>query len=503
MLYSCFVTTTDEESERMSTLIDLTITEALAKLQAGEITSVELTQAHLDQILAHDDDIRAYITVTKDLALEQAAAADAARANGDDRPLLGIPLALKDVLSTQGIETTCASKILKGYVPVFNATLVQRLLDAGMVLLGKVNMDEFAMGSSTENSGLFSTYNPWNLEHVPGGSSGGSSAVVAGRMAMGAIGTDTGGSIRLPGSYCNITALKPSYGRVSRYGLIAYGSSLDQAGPMTRTVEDAARILQVIAGHDPMDSTSMDAPVPDYVAALTGDVKGMTIGLPKEYFDEGLSEETEKAVRGAIAKLESLGAKVKEVSLSYSKYALATYYIIASSEASANLARYDGVRFGAQVDKGNMWDTYRATRGEGFGTEVKRRIMLGTYALSAGYYDAWYGKAQGVRTLIKQEFEKVFEEVDILASPTAPDTAFKFGENTEDPIKMYLTDVLTIPANMAGICGISVPCGFDNKGLPIGMQLLGPAFGEELILRAAHAYEQANDWYTWKPALID
>lgn len=508
MLYFASSTTdvnnqTTHESELMSNLTDLTLTEALDKLRAGEITALALTQAHLDQITAHDGDIRAYLTVTSDLALEQAAAADAARAAGDERPLLGIPLAIKDVLSTEGVETTCASKILKGYVPVFNATCVQRLLDAGMVMLGKVNMDEFAMGSSTENSGFFTTQNPWNLDYVPGGSSGGSGAVVAGRMAMGALGSDTGGSIRLPGSFCGIAALKPSYGRVSRYGLIAYGSSLDQAGPMTRTVEDAARILGVIAGHDPLDSTSMDTPVPDYVAALTGDVKGLKIGLPKEYFEEGLDAETEQAVRTAISQLERMGASLHEVSLSYTQYALATYYIIASSEASANLARYDGVRFGARVDKGAMWDTYRATRGEGFGSEVKRRIMLGTYALSAGYYDAWYGKAQGVRTLIKQEFERVFQEVDVLASPVSPDTAFKFGDNTDDPLKMYLTDVLTIPANMAGICGISVPCGFDSGGLPIGMQLLGPAFGEATILRAAHAYEQANDWYTWKPALID
>lgn len=486
----------------MTALTTLTISEALEKLRAGEITSVELTQAHLDQIEQYDSDIKAFITVTADLALEQAKAADEARANGDDEPLLGIPLAIKDVISTQGIETTCGSKILKGYVPVFDATVIQRLLDAGMVMLGKLNMDEFAMGSSTENSAFFETRNPYDLERVPGGSSGGSGAVVAAQMAMGALGTDTGGSIRLPGSFCNLAAVKPSYGRVSRYGLVAFGSSLDQAGPMTRTVEDAARLLQVMAGHDPMDSTSRPEAVPDYLAGLTGDVKGLKIGLPKEYFVDGMDSEVEKAVHDAIAQLESMGAEVKEVSLPHTQYSLATYYLVATSEASANLARFDGVRFGNRVDKGDMWATYKASRGEGFGEEVKRRIMLGTYALSAGYYDAWYGKALGVRQLIKQDFDSVFEEVDVLLSATSPTPAFKFGENTADPLKMYLADVLTIAANVAGICGISVPCGLDSTGLPIGLQILGPQLGEDTILRTAHAYEQANEWYKTKPSLI-
>jgi aspartyl-tRNA(Asn)/glutamyl-tRNA(Gln) amidotransferase subunit A len=371
-----------------------------------------------------------------------------------------------------------------------------------MVLLGKVNMDEFAMGSSTENSGFFDTRNPWDLQRVPGGSSGGSAAAVAAHMASGSLGSDTGGSIRLPGSFCNVTALKPSYGRVSRYGLIAYGSSLDQTGPMTRTVEDAARILQVIAGHDPMDSTSREEPVPDYLEALTGDVDGLTIGLPQEYFGEGIGPDVRAAVQAAIAQFEELGATVREINLSYTKYALATYYIVASSEASANLARYDGIRFGAKVDKGSMWDTYRATRGEGFGAEVKRRIMLGTYALSAGYYDAWYGKAQAVRTLIKDEFDQVFNEVDVLVSPVTPQTAFKLGENISDPLQMYLSDVLTIPANLAGICGISVPCGFDSGGLPIGLQILGPQLGEDVLLKTAHAYQVNTDWHTQAPDLI-
>ena len=489
--------------DNMTDLTDLTISDALEKLRAGEITSVELTQAHLDKIDTFDGQIKAFITPTSDLALKQAKAADEARANGEDKPLLGIPLALKDVLSTKDVETTCGSKILKGYVPVFDATCVQRLLDAGMVMLGKLNMDEFAMGSSTENSGFFETRNPYDLERVPGGSSGGSAAAVASHMAMGALGTDTGGSIRQPGSFCNLAAIKPSYGRVSRYGLVAFGSSLDQAGPMTRTVEDSARILQVIAGVDPLDSTSRPEPVPDYLSALTGDIKGLKIGLPKEYFVDGMDAEVESAVRTAITQLEEMGATVKEVSLPHTKYSLPTYYLVATSEASANLARFDGVRFGQRVEKGDMWETYKASRGEGFGEEVKRRIMLGTYALSAGYYDAWYGKALGVRQYIKQDFDTVFEDVDVLVSPTSPTTAFKFGENTDDPLKMYLADVLTIAANVAGICGINVPCGMDSKGLPIGMQILGPQLGEETILKTAHAYEQANQWYKAKPALIN
>lgn len=486
----------------MTQLTDLTITVALEKLRAGDITSVELTQAHLDQITQYDEQIKAYLTVTPEKALEKAKQADEARANGEDKSLLGIPLALKDVLSTKGIETTCGSQILKGYTPIFDATCVEKLYDAGMVMLGKVNMDEFAMGSSTENSGYFNTHNPFDLERVPGGSSGGSAAAVAGRMAMGALGTDTGGSIRLPGSFCNLVALKPSYGRISRYGLIAFGSSLDQAGPMTRSVEDAARILQVIAGQDPKDSTSRPEPVPNYLEALTGDVKGLKIGLPKEYFVDGMDAEVEKAVRDAIAQLESMGAEVKEVSLPHTKYSLPTYYLVATSEASANLARFDGVRFGQRVTKGDMWETYKASRGQGFGEEVKRRIMLGTYALSAGYYDAWYGKALGVRQFVKRDFDTVFEDVDVLLSASCPTTAFKFGENSDDPLKMYLTDVLTIAANVAGVCGISVPCGMDSNNLPIGLQILGPQLGEATILRVAHAYEQANDYHIAKPALI-
>lgn len=486
----------------MTNLTDLTISEALAKLRAGAISSVELTQAHLAQIERLEPQIRAFITQTPELALEQARAADAARARGEDGPLLGVPLAIKDVLSTQGIETTCASKILKGYIPVFDATAIARLKAAGMVMLGKLNMDEFAMGSSTENSGFFNTYNPWDLERVPGGSSGGSAAAVAARMAMASLGSDTGGSIRLPGAYCGVAALKPSYGRVSRYGLIAYGSSLDQTGPFARSVEDCARILQVIAGHDPLDSTSFAVPVPDYLASLGQGVRGLRLGIPAEYFGEGLQPAVEQAVRAAIAELEAMGATLVPLTMPHTKYSLAVYYIVATSEASANLARYDGVRFGARVEGAEMWDTYKATRGQGFGAEVKRRIMLGTYALSAGYYDAWYGKAQGVRTLIRQDFEKAFQQVDALVCPVAPTTAFKIGENTSDPLQMYLADILTISANLAGVCGMSVPCGFDEQGLPIGLQIIGPSMGEEVIFRIGHTYEQAHDWHLRKPVLV-
>jgi aspartyl-tRNA(Asn)/glutamyl-tRNA(Gln) amidotransferase subunit A len=358
------------------------------------------------------------------------------------------------------------------------------------------------MGSSTENSGFFVTRNPWDLERVPGGSSGGSAAAVVAEMCAGALGTDTGGSIRTPGAFCNVSALKVSYGRVSRYGLVAFGSSLDSAGPLARTVEDAARMLSVIAGYDPMDSTSMTLDTPDYVAELTGDIKGMKVGVPKEYFVEGLQAEVEAAVRGAIAKMEALGAEVVEISLPHTDYSLPVYYLIATSEASANLARFDGIRYGARIEGRDMWETYKETRGQGFGAEVKRRIMLGTYALSAGYYDAYYGKASQVRTLIKQDFEQAFEKVDVIAAPVAPSTAFKIGTKTDDPLEMYLSDVLTISASLAGICGLSAPCGFDNDGLPIGLQIIGPAFGESAVLQAGHAYQQATDWHLRRPALL-
>ncbi|NWG17164.1 MAG: Asp-tRNA(Asn)/Glu-tRNA(Gln) amidotransferase subunit GatA [Chloroflexi bacterium] len=484
----------------MTELTDLTLSQALEQLRARAVSAVELTRAVLQRIEQTDAALGAYLTVTADRALQDAEAADRARAAGDERPLLGVPLAIKDVFSTAGIETTCGSKILRGYKPVFTATVVQRLYDAGMVMLGKLNMDEFAMGSSTENSAFQLTRNPWNLERVPGGSSGGSAAAVAAGLAFGTLGTDTGGSIRLPGAFCGVAALKPSYGRCSRYGLVAFGSSLDCPGPLARTVEDVARILQVMAGHDPLDSTSVTQAVPDYHAALAGGVKGLRIGLPKEYFIAGIQPEVEQAVRAAVARLEALGAQVVEISLPHTDYSLPVYYIIAPAEASANLARYDGVRFGPRIEKGEMWPTYKATRSL-FGAEVKRRIMLGTYALSAGYYDAYYGKAQAVRTLIKQDFDAAFKQVDVIATPVAPTTAFKIGQNVDDPLQMYLADVFTLPASLAGICGLNVPCGFDEAGLPIGLQLLGPAFGEDVILRAGYAYEQATDWHTRRPVL--
>jgi aspartyl-tRNA(Asn)/glutamyl-tRNA(Gln) amidotransferase subunit A len=485
----------------MTDLTTLTITDALAKLRAREISAVELTQAYLDRIAAHDGAIHAYIQVTAERALADARAADEARARGEDRPLLGIPLAIKDVLSTKGVETTCGSRILKGYIPIFTATAVARLEAAGMVMLGKTNMDEFAMGSSTENSAYGVSRNPWDQSRVPGGSSGGSAAAVAARLAAGALGTDTGGSIRQPSACCGIVGLKPSYGRVSRYGLVAFGSSLDCAGPMARTVEDAARLLSVMAGHDPLDSTSVYAPVPDYVAALKDGVAGLRVGVPKEYFIDGMQPEVERAVRAAVAHLEGLGAQIVEISLPHTDYSLPVYYIIAPAEASANLARYDGIRFGARVDQGDMWATYKATRGQGFGAEVKRRIMLGTYALSAGYYDAYYGKAQQVRTLIRRDFDQAFERVDVIAAPTAPSTAFKLGENANDPLKMYLEDVFTLPASLAGVTGISLPCGFDDAGLPIGLQLIAAPFNEAALLRAAHAYEQTTEWHVRMPEL--
>ncbi|MCY3917290.1 MAG: Asp-tRNA(Asn)/Glu-tRNA(Gln) amidotransferase subunit GatA [Chloroflexi bacterium] len=485
----------------MTELTSLTIAGALEKLRAGEISALELTEAHLARIERLDPDLHAFLTVTDEIALGQAAAADAARAAGDERPLLGIPIALKDVLSTKGIETTCGSKILKGYHPVFDATAVARLYEAGAVMLGKLNMDEFAMGSSTENSGFFPSANPWNLEHVPGGSSGGSAAAVAANLALATLGTDTGGSIRQPASFCGVSAIKPSYGRVSRYGLIAYGSSFDQAGPFARTVEDLARVLGVIAGRDPLDSTSMPIAVPDYLAALDGDIRGLKIGLPAEYFAEGLQADVESAVRAAAQQLADMGADVRELSFKRAEYCLPAYYIIAMAEASANLARFDGLRFGARVDGADLIDSYKKTRGAGFGEEVKRRIMLGTYTLSAGYYDAYYGKAQAVRTLIRADFDDLFDQVDVLIAPVAPTTAFRFGEVTDDPLRMILADVLTISANLAGICGLSVPCGFDGSGLPIGMQILGAPFTEERLLRLGAAYQRATDWHLRSPEL--
>jgi len=485
-------------------LYRLTIHEALEKLTAGEVSSVELTEAVLDRILAVDNQVKAYLTLTPEAALEQARQADARRAAGEDAPLLGIPLAIKDVICTQGVPTTCGSRILEDFVPPYDATAVARLKAAGAVLLGKTNTDEFAMGSSTENSAFFATHNPWDLDRVPGGSSGGSAAAVAADECLGALGTDTGGSVRQPAALCGVVGLKPTYGRVSRYGLVAFASSLDQIGVLTKDVLDAALLLGVIAGHDPNDATSLDRPVPDYVGALRRSpegLEGLRIGVPREYFIEGMQPEVEEAVRAALDVLADLGAEVREVSLPHTDYALPVYYLIAPAEASANLARYDGVRYGLRVEAEDMWETYRQTRGRGFGAEVKRRIMLGTYALSAGYYDAYYLRAQKVRTLIKGDFDRAFRQVDVIVAPVTPTTAFRIGEKVDDPLQMYLSDVFTLSMNLAGIGGVSLPCGFDRQGLPIGMQVMGPALGEEVVLRVAYAYQQATDWHTRRPPL--
>ena len=482
-------------------LFELTIHEALDGMRSGAFTSADLTRSLLERIEAVDSDVRAYLTVTEEQALAQADEADRKRAEGDDAPLLGVPLAIKDVLSTKDVQTTCGSRILEGYLPPYTATAVERLEQAGMVLLGKTNTDEFAMGSSTENSGYFTTHNPWDLDRVPGGSSGGSAAAVAANEALGALGSDTGGSVRQPASLCGIVGIKPSYGRISRYGLVAYGSSLDQIGTMTKDVADSALLLSVIAGQDPHDSTSWPGDVPDYTAALTGDVSGLRIGVPAEFFVDGMQPEVETSVRAAIARLESLGAEIVPISLPNTDKALPAYYLIATAEASANLSRYDGVRFGVSAGADDMFENFRQTRGQGFGPEVKRRIMLGTYALSAGYYDAYYLKAQQVRTMIRQDFENAFQKVDVIAGPVSPTTAFKIGEKADDPLEMYLTDIFTLSLNLAGMCGISVPCGYDEKGLPIGLQLIGPFLGEETILRAAHAYEQSVAWRERQPRL--
>lgn len=481
----------------------LSISEAAAKLRAREISSRELTQAVLDRVSAIDDKVKAFMTITAEQALARADEMDKKIAAGEaTSPLAGIPINLKDVLLTKGIRTTCSAKMLENFVPTYDATVVKKLYEAGVVLVGKVNMDEFAMGSSTENSAFFTTRNPWDLETVPGGSSGGSSASVAAGMGFASLGSDTGGSIRQPASLTNTVGLKPTYGRVSRYGLVAFASSLDQIGPFTRDVRDCAIMLQTIAGHDPNDSTSINTPVPDYVGGLNPDViKGMRLALPKEYFVEGMEPGVEQAVREAVKKYEELGAHVDEVSMPHTKYALATYYIIAPSEASANLARYDGIKYGySDKEADNMWDGYFRTRAEGFGREVKRRIMIGTYALSSGYYDAFYLKAQKVRTLIKKDFDNVFEKFDAILSPTSPTVAFKIGEKAANPLAMYLSDVCTIPANMAGTPGISIPCGFSND-LPVGLQILGPALGEEKVLQVAYAYEQATAWHTRRPSI--
>ncbi len=480
----------------------LTISEAHKLLKEKQISSLELTKSCLDRIEKLEPQVKAVLTVTADLALEQAKKADQMIAAGNCKPLTGVPGMIKDVICTKGIKTTCGSKMLENFVPPYNATVMEKLYAEGMVMVGKANMDEFAMGSSTENSAFFTTHNPWDLSRVPGGSSGGSAAAVAAGEAIYALGSDTGGSIRQPASFCSVTGLKPTYGRVSRYGLVAFASSLDQIGPFTQDVTDAALVLNAISGFDTNDSTSVDIPVPDYTKCLTGDIKGMRIGVPKEYFVEGMQKEVEDAIKASVPKLEEMGAIIDwNVSLPSTPCALAVYYIIAPSEASANLARYDGVKYGfSYKDTDNMWEAMEKTREIGFGPEVKRRIMLGTYALSAGYYDAYYLKAQKVRTLIRREFDRAFEKYDALVTPTAPTVPFKIGEKTQDPVQMYLSDVFTIPINIAGVPAITIPAGFAD-GLPIGLQIIGKPFAEEKILKVAHAYQQATAWHKQKPKI--
>jgi len=510
-------------------LVNLTATELLAQLQSREVTSVEVTEAFLDQIRRHDAKVGAFLRVDAEGALGRAARIDDRRRRGEPVGRLGgLPVAVKDVLATRGEATTCASRILEGFRPPYDATVIAALKAADAVPVGKTNMDEFAMGGSTENSAFQLTRNPWNLERIPGGSSGGSAACVAASMAPLAVGSDTGGSIREPAGLCGVTGMKPTYGRVSRYGLVAFASSLDQVGPLARTAEDAALLLEVLAGHDPNDSTSIDLPVPPYAEAVRQPLDDLRIGLVREHFGEGLDPEVEASVREAVRVYESLGATVRELSMPHSKYAVATYYIIAPCEASSNLARYDGVHYGYRADERQMiaeleadrkklqesgdqaaldgLDSpivrmFRRTRAEGFGAEVKRRIMLGTYALSAGYYDAYYLKALKVRRLIRQDFDRAFEEVDLIAGPIAPTPAYKIGEKIDDPLSMYLFDLYTVSTNLAGIPGISIPCGFSSDGLPIGLHLQAPPFTEERLLRGAHMFQQATDWHTQRPLL--
>ena len=486
-------------------LNSLTISELAAKLAKRETSAREVTQACLDQIQRVDGNIHAFLSYDAPDALAQADAVDKAIAAGAthaQQPLLGVPIALKDVLAVKNQPLGCASKILAKFTSPYDATVVEKLKAAGAIVFGRLNMDEFAMGSSTENSSYFTTRNPWDTTRIPGGSSGGSAAAVAADECLATLGSDTGGSIRQPAALCGCVGLKPTYGRVSRYGLVAFASTLDQIGPFTKDIRDAATILSVMSGRDERDSTSVPEPVPNYAAALTGDIKGLKIGLPKEYFIGGLDPEVTGAVNAAVKQLEKLGAEIVEISLPHTDYAVAVYYIIATAEASANLARFDGIRYGLRVDGADPIELYSKTRGAGFGPEVKRRIILGTYVLSSGYYDAYYLRAQKVRTLIRQDFLKAFEKVDLVVTPTTPTPAFKAGEKSDDPMQMYLSDIFTISCNLAGIPGVSLPCGFStNPKLPIGLQLLGKPFGEETLLRAAHAYEQSTAWHKERPKL--
>ena len=489
-------------------LTSLSLRACLEGLRRAEFSSVELTRAYLEQTARLDPALHAYITPAPEMALRMAAEADRRWAEWRRDPsaphpaLLGLPLAVKDVLALEGLPCTAGSRILEGFRPPYSATTVARLVAAGVVITGKTNTDEFAMGSSTENSAYGPTRNPWDVARVPGGSSGGSAAAVSARMAPAALGSDTGGSVRQPASFCGVTGLKPSYGRCSRWGLFAYGSSLDSVGVLARSAEDAALVFAVMAGHDPLDATSADLPVPS--ANLDGaDLRGLRVGVPEEYFIAGIQPEVERAVRAAVAHMQSLGCEVRPVRLPHTEYALPVYYLIAPAEASANLARFDGVRYGPRETASRVWDVFCRTRGQRFGAEVKRRIMLGTYALSAGYYDAYYAQAQKVRTLIKADFTAAFEQVDVIAAPVAPSTAFRFGEHGDDPLSMYLEDVFTLPANLAGVPGLAFPVGFDGQGLPVGMQLMAAPFREDVLLRAAHAYQQSTDWHQRVPGMAE
>ncbi|MDP7038631.1 MAG: Asp-tRNA(Asn)/Glu-tRNA(Gln) amidotransferase subunit GatA [Myxococcota bacterium] len=485
----------------MSKLAEQTISEISTLLNSREISSAELTQLSLDRIEKYDPKVGAYLHIDHDGAKKQAQESDTRRASNNSKgPLDGIPIALKDIFLTDDLPTTCASKILENFIAPYDATVVKKLKNAGAVILGKLNMDEFAMGSSNEHSAFKPVHNPWNLDCVAGGSSGGSAASVAAGLCYGALGTDTGGSIRQPSSFNGIVGLKPTYGRISRYGVIAFASSLDQVGPMTKSVRDAAILLNVLAGHDPCDSTSADVEVPDYTDRLDNKLGPIKIGIPKEYFIKELDSEIAAAVQEAIELYKNMGCEIVDISLPHTRYAIATYYLIATAEASSNLARYDGVRYGTRHDPNQgLIEMYNETRGKGFGLEVKRRIMLGTYALSAGYYDAYYAKAQCVRTLIRQDFQKAFEKVDIILTPTSPNVAFKFGEHQADPIQMYLADIFTVSCNLAGLPGISVPCGFNQEGLPMGLQLLGPVWAEDKVLQCANAFERETNYQQRRP----
>jgi aspartyl-tRNA(Asn)/glutamyl-tRNA(Gln) amidotransferase subunit A len=482
----------------------LSLIELQRKFKAGEVTAAEIVRAYSLRISQIEPKVRAFVTHTQESTSMQAESLDQKlKSWRKTMPLSGMPLAIKDNICTDGVPTTCSSRMLQNFVPPYDATVIAKLRAQDYILLGKTNLDEFAMGSSTENSAFGPSRNPWNLQCVPGGSSGGSAAAVAAEECAAALGSDTGGSIRQPAAFCGVVGLKPTYGRVSRYGLVAFASSLDQIGPITRNVSDAAFLLGAIAGHDPLDSTSIDRPVPDYLKSLQKrDLKSLRVGVPVEFFTEGLDPEVEQAVRSAIEELRHLGAEVKEVRLPRTDAAVAVYYVIATAEASSNLARFDGVKFGFRAkETKDLLELYIKTRQEGFGPEVKRRIMLGTYVLSAGYYDAYYGKAQAVRTLVCQDFEAAFKEVDLIVTPTTPTPAFKLGEKSEDPLQMYLSDVFTISVNLAGLPAISLPCGFSKAGMPIGLQLIGRAFEEETVLRAAHAYEQSAQWHQKKPTI--